>query len=641
MHIGVNLYALTLRGGGMRQYVLQLLPWLVRRSDHRLVLFHAAQGQPSVALILRQLTANERRRVEVVEIEHQDEIYRHARRFDLYFCPLNGLAPSLLDRPTVATLADVQEQFFPQYFTAEQLALRADVYPRMAHAATLLITLSEFSKQSIGEAFGVAADKVRVTHLAPNEEALSAAAEWPASLPRLPERFVFYPANLYPHKNHDMLLRAVRVLNDRLGVDCGCVMTGHEASPGIDIRERIAAQGLTGKALWLEYVAGGALRYLYEHAVALCFPSRFEGFGMPLAEAMWHGCPVIATPLASIPEVVGDAGLLVEPDERALADAIARLTRDGSLRQDLIRRGLERVRQFSAASLADATLAIFDEAVDRFHVPRQTSCEPVTYVVRGSEAGAALAATLASLAAEVGEHDEVLVLANAGSMAAKTRSLCDNLPGARLLDGGGGDTGWLNQVRHDLVCVVREGDRVCEGARATAAAALCESDDCQATVGEALGCDAAGSLLSSRYVTPRAGIQPCGEPVPPCVVYWKRAFLNEHKQLLTAPLWTNRLLHAAGDRVHIACRTLAHIDVEIERRLWPAPGLMGQLVESCRRRGAVQAVGPVRVLTSHLLHGLYRLRRPAKAVLAVMPRWLRAWSRSLYARTIRFYAIER
>jgi glycosyl transferase family 4 len=208
LRIGVNLFPLALAGGGMRQYVLHLLPWMVRLSPHRFLLFHGPQAQPSVAQILRGLRPAERNRVLPLYFEDQDRIFRKAHAFDVFFCPLNCLAPDLLDRPTVATLADVQERFFPEYFTPQELRTRAEFYPHTAHAATVLLTISEFSKDSICSAFGVPPEKVVVTPLSPGVVGVD--PDWPPGLPPLPERYIFYPANLYPHKNHALRLRADR-----------------------------------------------------------------------------------------------------------------------------------------------------------------------------------------------------------------------------------------------------------------------------------------------------------------------------------------------------------------------------------------------------------------------------------------------
>ena len=252
LRIGVNLFPLALAGGGMRQYVLHLLPWMVRRSPHRFLLFHGAQAQPSVAQLLRGLHPAERNRVLPIYFEDQDQILRKAHHFDVFFCPLNCLAPDLLDRPTVATLADIQERFFPHYFTPLERQIRAELYPHTAHAATILLTISQFSKDSICSAFGVPPEKIVVTPLSPG--VVDVEANWPADLPPLPEKYFFYPANLYPHKNHILLLDALRLLRDR-GVDCACVLTGQSVQPGVDIHRETASRGLDDRVTCLGHVS--------------------------------------------------------------------------------------------------------------------------------------------------------------------------------------------------------------------------------------------------------------------------------------------------------------------------------------------------------------------------------------------------
>jgi glycosyltransferase involved in cell wall biosynthesis len=564
MRIGVNLYALSLRGGGMRQYALQMLPWIVRLSNHSFVFFYASQGQSSLALILRQLSMEERARVATVEIVHQDEIFGHADRFDLFFCPLNGFAPNLVDRPTVGTLADVQEQFFPEYFTPEQRALRALIYPRIARVVTTLITISEFSKQSICRAFGVPCQKVRVTPLAANEALRVAQSEWPEHLPRLREPFVVYPANLYPHKNHECLLGAL-VLLRRQGIACGAVLTGHEANPGVAIAERIAAHGLGEQVLWLGHVSPGALRYLYERALALAFPSQFEGFGLPLVEAMSCRCPVVATPAASIPEVVGDAAILTEPTAEAFAAAITMLIHDAPLRGDLIARGSVRCRRFDVRALAQETLHILEEAPARFTAAASPSVRRgVTYVVRAEHGGPSLAATFASLSRELHELDEVLLLGDVGRLDERARVLWANLPGGRSLADPAAANAWPAEASHAFVCFLHEGDRLCAGASGAALVAFDAEPDRVAVIGEALTCARAGKILATRFVTPPTAPGRSPDTLPSAAVFWRKEFLRAQQEALRSPSWPDALAAAAGARAATICRTLALIESRAE-----------------------------------------------------------------------------
>jgi glycosyltransferase involved in cell wall biosynthesis len=553
--IGINLSALTLGGGGMRQYALQLLPWMLRLSPHRLVVFYHLQGWPSLATVLRRLGPAERGRVEAVEIDRQEQVFEHAHHFDVYFSPLNGLGPDLLDRPTLSTIADVQEQFFPQYFTAEQLRGRALVYPHTAHAVTTLLTLSEFSKKSICDAFGVPPDRVRAIPLAANDDIVGACPHWPHELGEPPDRFIFYPANLYPHKDHATLLDAL-VLLHRRGIDCGGVLTGQPAQPGIDIEAEIARRGLAGRVRWLGHVAAPTLRWLYENALALCFPSRFEGFGMPLVEAMLCGCPVVATASSCIPETVGDAALLVEPTAEAFADAVAGLLADPARRSDLIARGRARAAQFSARRLAADTLRAIEDAVASFHPsrPQGAGAGTITFVVRPAAGGRALADTLASIAFEAEEHDEVFVLAAPEQLDATAQALCANMGVVRFVEPRRAD--WLQAVGRDQVWLLHEGEQVSEGATRAALAVLAAKPGASAAVGQVLRRASDGGLAGVDYMPPRAGQPRQWGAVPGCAVVWRTAFLRGQRARVVGPGWTAAILAGVGD-VAFVYRTFA------------------------------------------------------------------------------------
>jgi glycosyltransferase involved in cell wall biosynthesis len=640
LRIGVNLFSLASHGGGMRQYVLQVLPWLLRLSPCRLLLFYHWQGQPSLAAMLRRLPAALRNRIRTVLVENQNNIFGHADDFDVLFCPLCALAPDLLDRPIVATIPDIQERFFPQYFTTDQLAARAYCYPYTSHAVTTLLTLSEFSKRTMCEAFGVAPARVRAIHLAPSDDIVGVRPDWPAQLGPLPERYVFYPANLYPHKNHKTLLEALRILNTERGIDCACLLTGRAVEPGTDIHAETAARGLGEKVRWLGHVSGSTLRYLYEHAVAVCFPSEFEGFGMPLAEAMLCGCPVVATPAASIPEIVGDAALLVECTPQAFADAVARLLIDPAGRRDLIARGRDHARRFDVRRLAGETLQALEEAAASFEQERAAPrTQPVSFVVRPTGGGPALAETLARLSFEVEDHDEVLLLAAAEAMGAEVRTLCENMGVVRFLPPGRRSDAWLDEVHNEYLYYLREGDWPSEGATRTALAAFAERPECQAVVGQALRRDVADHLAEVCYLPPRAwrldgepapapstvswwrrfGLGQEGEP-PAAAVFWRAPHLRIYRRLLGGPSWPAEALARAGQRTSIRYRTFVSVAAEMPHVSAAAPPTGAAAQPPAWRRVVARP--------------LVRLRTPGRAVARRLPAWLRQPLRGLYRRMV-------
>jgi glycosyltransferase involved in cell wall biosynthesis len=631
MRIGMNLFALTWRGGGMRQYVLQLLPALLRQSDHEFMVFTGMQGLPSLATALRGLSHPHRQRLDVVEIDDQEQVYRHAHRFDVYFCPLNGFAPRIHDRPTLGTLADIQDQFFPQYFTPEQQAVRRALYPYMARATTLLLTISEFSRNSICQAFGVPASKVRVTYLAPSDDILHARPRLPTNQPPPPEPYVFYPANLYPHKNHELLLEAMSLLRRQTGLTCHCLLTGHEVTPGINIQERIAAHGLEGIVHWLGHVPADALRYLYDHAAALAFPSQFEGFGMPLVEAMACGCPVVTTRTASIPEVAGDAALYVEASAGALASAIAGLVQ-GHGRQELIAQGRKRAERFTPVAMAADTLAALDEAVERFDAEGRTASAAVSYVIRPSREESALVRTLTSICHASRASDEVLVLARSDSLGPRAQLLCDNMGSVRFTERGD----WPADVRNEVVYYVRAGERLLEGAPGAAAAALAENPSCRAVIGEVLNADSAGNLDGVCFAPAEPFVPALAQSLTPAAVFWRRDFLREGQQIIRRRGWARRLIQEVKPcRFCRVYRTFATADpAEVAAGAAEDVRTGGLLANYRLIKEHAPGVGAREVLWATLAPLLVRWRRSGRWLARMLPRRLEAGLRAFYARRI-------
>lgn len=376
MRIGVNAVPLRVSGGGARFVFTELMDRLLALdSRNQYVIFAHFLGLPVINQIRRiQPHLNPHiphdRRVRVIEVASEDDIYHHLHEFDLFFGPLNNLQPRIHDRPSVAILHDIQEQFFPQYFSEGDLLARREIYPEICRSATTLVTISEFCKRTIVEKFAIDPGKIEVLYNAPQTALVDRAAgdngEWRRQ--PLPERFFFYPANTYLHKNHEKLLDAIKLLKHRLGAACpGFVFTGYELPGGCALRAGIAARGIDDLCHSFNEVHVDELRYLFRHTLALIMPTMFEGFGMPVIEAMACGCPVACSDLPVLREIGETYAVYFDPNRaESIVDSMVRLVDDEPLRGRLRDAGIEHARRFTWERSARRMLEVFDEAADRF-----------------------------------------------------------------------------------------------------------------------------------------------------------------------------------------------------------------------------------------------------------------------------------
>lgn len=271
---------------------------------------------------------------------------------DLMHYPVTIPIPTAPDLPSVVTLADVQHRDLPKLFSPAERAFRRRTYDDAARNATRIITISEFSADRIIELLDVPPEQVTAIHHGIDHELFNPKGPRSA-IPGLPERYVYYPANPWPHKNHQRLLEAFSLVNDP---ELHLVFTGHGHVPLPGDSEK--------RILRLGQVPKHDLPGLYRQAVGLVFPSLYEGFGFPPVEAMACGCPVAASGIGAIAEVCGDAALLFDPtDPEAIAEAISRVASDSTLRSELSLAGTTRAAQFTWRRSAERHLEVYRAAV--------------------------------------------------------------------------------------------------------------------------------------------------------------------------------------------------------------------------------------------------------------------------------------
>jgi len=286
-------------------------------------------------------------------------------RPDVFHAP-HYVLPPLTPGTTVVTIHDCIHLRFPQYLPNTAAHWYARVFMSgAARKAARVITVSEASKRDIIQFLHTPADKVEVVYNGFDERLTSPSAEDEARVRdrfQLDAPFVLYVGTIKPHKNVDRLIEAFARLRQRGMDNVKLLIIGDDISKYSNLRRLVHRHQLHQHVRFLGFVSTDTLAALYQLARVFVFPSLYEGFGLPPLEAMANGTPVITSNVSSLPEVVADAALLIDPmDAGSIADAMHRVLTEPDLRADLVRRGRERVKAFSWQRSAARTHDIYSD----------------------------------------------------------------------------------------------------------------------------------------------------------------------------------------------------------------------------------------------------------------------------------------
>lgn len=374
MHIAINAHLLahtrSFRRAGVSNYVEALLTHLGAIDRRNRYTIYTTRGLDAAALGLppnfairpsRFPTINPRVRIPWEQLL-APFLLRIARP-DVFHGVLN-IAPLLCPTPSVITIHDLAFLSFPQTFRRVNRTYLTWATRASARGAARILAVSEFTKREIVRLLGIAPERIVVTYdacdsrFAPPEPERLAAFR---ARKGLPDRFILFVSTLEPRKNIPTLLDAYARIAG--ATDAPLLIGGGKGWLYEPIFARLEALGLGDRVRMVGFIDADELPLWYAAATVFTMPSLYEGFGMPLLEAMACGTPVVASSSSSLPEVVGDAGLLTPPtDADALGAAILRLLNDAELRADLRERGLRQARRFSWAETAERTLRAYEDA---------------------------------------------------------------------------------------------------------------------------------------------------------------------------------------------------------------------------------------------------------------------------------------
>lgn len=289
---------------------------------------------------------------------------------DIFFAPTSYIIPSLAPKwlKVIITVHDLVAFLFPASHNAKAVLIERLTLRRAVKKASQIFVVSENTQKDLLKRFKYPHERIHLVPCAPSDFFREPSKTEDLAKFRqkhhLPEQFILAVGTLEPRKNFGTLIKSFVLIKSRLP-ESKLVIVGKKGWKYTHIEEKLREYHLENDVIFPGYLEAEDLKKMYAIATVFVFPSLYEGFGIPPLEAMACGCPVVSSNVASLPEVVGDAGILIDPkNARKIADSVVSLIENDQIRNMLVERGLRRVEKFSWQNSAQAALKVFEEMAE-------------------------------------------------------------------------------------------------------------------------------------------------------------------------------------------------------------------------------------------------------------------------------------
>lgn len=531
MRVGIiltNLYPGKI--GGAEQYVRNVIHEMTNMSDLSVCVFTNTIAFP---------TFSNEGCVEIIKIEDEEDrdtqlrFWIDYKSIDIMFCPLFFIAPSECPIPTVASILDAQHEFFPQYFSRKVLkSIRKSTADTLKQADGIL-TISEYSKETISDKYSVPSDKIDVTYL--NSDGVFDLPIVESHKKEVKDKigadYIFYPANSWPHKNHINLLKAYSILKDKYHTKLKLVFTGDGKQQKKDIDDYIKQNNLEEDIIYLGYLPQEDMPYVFSNATIMAFPSVFEGFGIPLVEAMKAKVAVACSNCASIPEVAGDAALYFDAyNPEDIAAKLYQLETSPELREELIKKGEVVAQQYSWKKCAEDTIAYLQKiwkANSKEKIKKYEEFPLVSIVTPSYNQGEFIRATIESVLNQDYPNIEYLVMdgGSTDNTVEILKSYGDRIQWVSEKDAGQADAvnKGIKRAKGAIIGWLNSDDTYLEGAVSKMVAYFKEHPDTDMVYGEGYYTNKDGEI-TERYLTEKYDYNRLSEM---CIICQPTAFFTK------------------------------------------------------------------------------------------------------------------
>lgn len=363
VRVAIDAHVVGRRQTGNERYVVGLVEALVGRGDvEPLVYLDERVAWPGATTPTSRTLGSRRRWVRLTV-----DLPRMAKRDGVDLLQIQYVRPPVVTVPVAAVVHDISFEDIPWGFPSAMRLRLAVMVRHSVRSAKVILTGSEFTRTRLVERMGARPERVVVTpygidgrwRTPPTELELEAAR---AIIPDGP--FVAAIGNVHPRKNIARLVRAVAIARRSGAHDLRLLLVGQRSWQAGEVDEAIRIVGAASWTTWTGYVTDATLVAIYHLATVVAYPSRYEGFGFPVGEAMAAGAVVVAAETTSIPEVAGEGALLVDPEsDEAIADALVRAVDDAALRDRLRKAAITRVAELTWERTAEATVAAYRQAL--------------------------------------------------------------------------------------------------------------------------------------------------------------------------------------------------------------------------------------------------------------------------------------